>query len=239
MTRSRSALILLRSGAPEVGAVDPPASLDEAFAPHRLDVGDDTDLALLARLRGGDPAALDALLERYWRPLAAYAARLLDSDDAGQDVAQETFLRLWARREELAPASVLRALLYRIARNIALNERRAGAVRARWAEREPDTLMPSDPGTPMHALIEHELEAAVTRAVDGLPPRRREAFVLMRFHGLSHRQIAEVMGLAPQTVANQIGAAVADLRRALGPFVADIHPEPATARAGARDAAAT
>jgi RNA polymerase sigma-70 factor (ECF subfamily) len=52
--------------------------------------------------------------------------------------------------------------------------------------------------------------------VTALPPRRQEALVLARFHGLSYEQIAEVMGISVQTVANQLSSALRDLRGVIG-----------------------
>jgi RNA polymerase sigma-70 factor (ECF subfamily) len=55
----------------------------------------------------------------------------------------------------------------------------------------------------------------VESAITALPERRREIFVLSRYHGLSYREIAEVLEISPQTVANQLSAALATLRESL------------------------
>jgi DNA-directed RNA polymerase specialized sigma24 family protein len=55
------------------------------------------------RLRAGDPAALEELLDEYWEPIVRYVTRLLDDRDAGHDVAQMTFVRLWQIRSTLVP----------------------------------------------------------------------------------------------------------------------------------------
>lgn len=173
-------------------------------------------------VRTGTASTLDELLKLHWHPLVSYASHLLDSADAAEDVVQETFLRLWERRTEWSHTDSV-SFLYRITRNLALNEQRRRKVRARWLLTGEPLRRPGP--TPLESAQESELRGAVEHALHALPPRRREAFVLARFHGLSYRQIAKVMGTSPQTTANQISAALVDLRRALEPFL----EEPTTA----------
>lgn len=175
-------------------------------------------MVLLHRVRAADPAALDELLQKYWAPLMAYAARLLSAEGDAQDVVQEVFIRLWNRRALLVSTSAVRPLLYSIARNIAFNERRRRLVREQWVLASERTGLPGTP-TPLQRTIEGELQSAMERAVGNLPPRRREAFVLVCLHDMSHREVADVMGISPQTVANQVSSAFAELRQALGLYL--------------------
>lgn len=199
-------------------ATSPCAPAEVSSRDARTLENEQRDLVLLERIRASDPAALDALLHLYWRPLVSYAARLLPEGEDAEDVAQEALIRIWERRTLLASTTALRPLLYRIARNIALNRKRGWQTRNGWharlgvARRSPNT-------TPLQATIEHELQRAIDDAIRTLPPRRRDAFILARFHDMSYSQIAIVMGISQQTVANQISSALSDLRRALAPFL--------------------
>lgn len=172
------------------------------------------DLALMEQLRAGETAALDELLRHYWAPVVRYVERLLDSVDAAEDIAQQVFVQLWERRASWVVGGSVATYLFRAARNLAYNETRNQSVRARRGGvfRQQDQRRPVRPDQVMEG---NELEAAVKSAIASLPERRREVFVLVRFHGLSYRQVAEVMGISVQTVANQLSAAVADLRREL------------------------
>lgn len=172
------------------------------------------DGALVARLGAGDSGALDELLRCYWPEVFAYARRILGSADAAEDVAQSTFIRLWQRRTKLGPHGSLRFLLLRIARNFALNEDRARRRRSH-RRHAPGTATPATSTTPLTSILDAELEEAVERAIAALPERRRQIFVLSRYHGLSYREIADLLDLSPQTVANQMSAALTALRRAL------------------------
>ena len=91
---------------------------------------DQSDVLLLARMRSGDAAALDLLLEQYWAPLVTYSGRLLNSHDMAEDVVQEAFIRLWEHRERWSLEGSVRALLYKITRNVATDVlRRMGGIR--------------------------------------------------------------------------------------------------------------
>ena len=149
------------------------------------------------------------LVERHWAPLVRYARSVLRSTDATEDVVQEAFVRLWSLRTPL-PQDHAVGYLYRSVRNLALNERRAQRVRALWLAREARAVrVAAEPDD------EEIADARVRQAVAALPRRRREVFELARFHDLSYQQIAQALGLSPQTVANHMSAAMRDLRHAL------------------------
>ncbi len=176
------------------------------------------DRSLMERIHAGDPSALDELLGRYWRPLVAYAQRFLPSQDAAEDVVQETMIRVWRGRADWTPSHRVRAFLYRITRNLALNERDRRRVRQAWASSR--RARPAKPvATPLDVLEQTELRELLDRAVDALPPRRRETFLLARYHGHSYPEIAEIMDVSPQTVANQMSASLNELRETLRPQI--------------------
>lgn len=176
------------------------------------------ELELMERVRADDVSALDALMSLYWRPLIVYALEIVGSMDAAEDVVQDVFVQVWSRRSDWRPRGSARSFLYRIARNRALNERRARRVRELWAARagEPDAAAAA---TPLRLLETREVGEQVRRAIAALPARQREIVTLARFHGLSHAQIAEVLGISQHTVANHIRAAFAALRDALRPLL--------------------
>ncbi len=161
-----------------------------------------------------DALALHELMRRFWRPIIARASRIVNDPDSAADIAQQTFIRLWQRRQQWTPSGSVRAYIFRIARNGALNERRARLARDHAADGRSRSASPAPP-TPLQSLEEHELRDALAVAVDRLPTRRKEVYLLARDGDLSHLEISARMGISRQTVANQMTAAVADLRRDL------------------------
>lgn len=177
-----------------------------------------SDTELLRGLVAGSEEAFDELVRRYWDAAAGYARTFLPDLDRARDVVQTAFIRLWEHRRRWDPNGSVRAILLRTVRNLAHDELRKDAVRRKAAEHLAGDP-PSPRGNPHRELEARELEEAAEAAIRSLPKRRREAFVLARFHRLSHREIAEIMGLSPQTVANHISAALADLRTVLAPYL--------------------
>lgn len=174
--------------------------------------------SLMAGIRGGSEAALDELTRLLWTPLVRYAFAQLDDLDASRDVVQETFIQVWQRRADWTPSGSTRAYLYRITRNLVIDQQRKRKVRARWALIRRNAKAATPP-TPLQLVEGGELEGAYERALAALPPRRREVFALIHLRGLSHQDVARVMNISTQTVANQMSAALAALRLALEPFV--------------------
>ncbi len=186
------------------------------------DEGDRADPRVLERLRAGDPAALDQLLAAYWQPLLRYGVRLIREPDVAEDLVQEAFVRLWLRRDRLEAGS-LRSFLYRVLHNLAMDELRRRQSRQR-------SLLELANEEPSFPAASHEppagVDSAVTQAIDSLPARRREAFILAYQHRLTYREIAEVMEVSPATVKNQVAAALAQLRETLrGALAAFRQPE--------------
>jgi RNA polymerase sigma factor (sigma-70 family) len=171
-----------------------------------------SDEEIVRGLHAGDTGTLDRLVVAYRGPLVRYADGILAGDGTAEDVVQETFFRLWARRQNLKPTGSMRAFLYTLTRNAAIDERRRTA---RWAEKAVGCADPTAPPSPLEHAAASELAATMAAAVSRLPPRRREIFVMVRVHGLTYQEVADGLGLAPQTVANQMSAAMASLRQAL------------------------
>jgi RNA polymerase sigma-70 factor (ECF subfamily) len=181
------------------------------------------DIALLARVLNGDESGLAVLLDRYWHSLVRYSWSILDDQDAAEDVTQEVFVRLWEHRDTWGLEGSVLGLLFRMTRNLSLDEQRQRDARRRAANKAPDQHTEPSPTDSTHT---QELASAIEKAVATLPQRRREVFILIRQHGLSYREAAEALGLAPQTVANHLNMAVTDLREALKAFLPDQPEKP-------------
>jgi len=183
---------------------------------------DESDQGLMERVSGEDPQALGALLERYWTPLVSYAAGFVKDQDIAKDVVQSVFIQVWKHRKRWKPEGAVSGYLYKITRNLALNQHRDVRLRETkekaWGTRR---LEWSSPPTPQDDLRMDALRREVREAISALSERRREVFVLARFHGLTHYEIAEALGTSPQTVANQMTSALAELRAALTHLIDD------------------
>lgn len=173
---------------------------------------EDSDRQVMFRVAAGDRRAFQELLDRYWLRMVLYAQSMLLSRDVAEDVVQSVFVRLWEVSRTGTPVGTVSGYLYRATRNAALNEMRDTRLRSlREGEASSDAHHP----VPASVVEGLHVRQEVGRAIEALPERRREIFVLSRFHGFSHRQIAEAMGISPQTVSNQMSSALDQLRDSL------------------------
>lgn len=186
---------------------------------------DEQDQEWIARIRAGDPRAFEALFSAHYEPLVRFAYGLLQSRAAAEEVVQEIFLKLWEQRARWEVQRTLRTYLYGATRNGALNALRHADIEQRLAARmdtHSDTasagVMPRMVGADERVRVQ-ELRAAIARAIERLPARCRETFVLSREHQMTYEQIADVMGVSVRTVEEQIGRAIKSLRTSLSPWL--------------------
>ena len=195
-----------------------------------------SDAVLLERVRQGDERAFEALVLRYRPVLTRYVLRVSRYSIDADDVLQAVFFRLWMGRERLAVTVSMRAYLYAAVRHQTLN-----ALRDARANAQVDALMDEGDGVsvndvsgrgdavlrmvatselvPDTALELADLEATVHAAIDALPPRCREIFVLSREGELSYPEIAAALGISINTVKTQMSRALAALAAAAAPFL--------------------
>lgn len=169
----------------------------------------------LDQLRQGDERALRRIFDKYYALLLSDIYRLIPDEDTCQDLAQEVFVELWKKRAGLEVHTSLRAYLKKAAVNRALNHIKAQKKYA-WEEAESASLLADDTWHTQSLQAEKaDLEAALHRAIDTLPDRCRVVFSLSRFENLSHREIADQLGISVKTIENQITKAMKLLREAL------------------------
>lgn len=205
----------IRSYHPDEGA-EP--GRDDPSAPLRWDRSREPELAV--RIRLGEVDAFEELFHAYYEPLCAFVLGYVGSTETAEDVVQEMFTRLWDRRAEWEVRGSVRSYLYGAARNRALTHLRHTRVVARWQERavrEAETR--SGAAAPADERVRaDELAQAIARAVEQLPPRRRQAYTLRWQHDLPLAEIAAIMGVTVKCVELQLTSASKAVREALAEF---------------------
>ena len=154
------------------------------------------------------------LFREHNRALIRFLALRLRSQQEAQEVAQEAYVRL-LQLEEPGAVSFLRAMLFRIAANLAVDRiRHEQTVRRHIHESTfPDELAVSP--TPEDAAHSQQELQLVERLIDELPPKCRQAFLLHRVDGLDFPEIAHRMGLGERMVRTYVVRAVLYCRSGL------------------------
>jgi RNA polymerase sigma-70 factor (ECF subfamily) len=152
---------------------------------------------LMDRYARGDDAALDELYRLSAPRLRAFLARLCADLALADDLTQDAFLRVHAARGTFAAGAPALPWMFAIARNSYRDHLRREQVRRAHrattvAEASSIRTMPEDGGD--RAAMARQMLGVVQQALMGLPVRQREAFVLLRFEGLSLAEAALVLG---------------------------------------------
>ena len=147
---------------------------------------------------------IERLVGQYYKRLCIYALHFVPDEAAAEDIVQESFVALWQNSECVRD---VRAYLYAAVRNRCLNHiRRKNLVSAGDV---PDDYADEDP------VESSEQGARLWSALDALPGRMRQAFLLSKRDGMRYEDIALQLGISVHTVRNHIAKASRKLRRLL------------------------
>jgi len=184
---------------------------------------DARDRADMERLAAGHDAALNDLMGRHSTPVFNFLFRMLGNEEDAQDLAQETFVRVYRARESFRANEKFTTWLYTIAANLARNH-------FRWRTRHPnisletesdtsgETLgskLPAKDSAPGELALAAERAAAVRAAVQGLPEDMREAIVLCEWEERSVAEAAVILEATPKAVESRLYRARQQLRLCL------------------------
>ncbi|MDQ1300853.1 MAG: hypothetical protein QG637_773 [Chloroflexota bacterium] len=171
-----------------------------------------TDAWLIRSVATQPELDFDALFLAHYDGVYRLLYRIVGAREDAEDLAQETFVRLARQRFRGDQEHNLRAWLYRVATNLAYNLLRDEARRVRRQDRFTHQAMPDAPD-PAEAALRGAEQAAVRRALTGLPERQAQ-LLLLRHAGLSYRELAEAASVAPGSVGTLLARAEVAFERA-------------------------
>ncbi len=155
----------------------------------------------MARVKNADQAALRILYDRHAAGLTAFVGQTLGDRVEAADIVHETFISAWERAASFRENLSLRAWLYTIGRNKAIDRLRKSR---REVLRDPDPTIPDlDPNPEQVALVSEDT-SRVRECVEKLSATHRNVVSLAFFEGLPYREIAEIEGVNEGTVKSRI-----------------------------------
>ena len=167
-----------------------------------------TDGDLLARARNGHPEAFAVLVDRYKNPLVGYLISLVRDRERAEDLAQESFLRLYEKGSNYREQGLLQAYLFRIATNLLRSEERRKArwnrIRTLFVSSNGHGPEPAEAPTQEKRLLRSEESRRLRRAIAELPLHYRAPLVLHEIDGWRYREIGEALGCREGTVKSRI-----------------------------------
>jgi len=174
---------------------------------------------LVERLRNGEPAAFNALFEKYRQRILAYVVGLCGDRGLAEDITQECFLEMARHARSLDPGRGVSGWLFRTARNRAID-----ALRRRRFQVLPGDAFFEDENRqeawgpaegPAAEMMERETAEALNRAMAAMPDRDREVLSMRFFAGLTFREMSAALHRPLGTVLWQTRRSLEKLRRRL------------------------
>ena len=176
------------------------------------------DIKLIQLLRKDKEAAIEQIFRLYYPFVCTAVIRIIPNKRTAEDIAQDVFLGLWKKKENLQIKTSLKAYLRRSAVNRALNYVRDHKIILK--KEEPDEIYAVQTLPDQLLRLEtEELQKAIDKIIDQLPERCRLVFVLNRFENFSYKEIAAQLNISSKTVENQISKALKILREKLAPLM--------------------
>jgi len=199
------------------------AAFSEAAASGEL-----SDADIMLRVKAGDQAAFDFLVQKYRRAMVSFMYRMARNSAAAEDLAQEVFLRVYRSRENYEASAKFTTWLYRIATNLAVNharDTRHERPEVQVSLDEPDdetgtTLEVPDRSLNVEqAIVQRERMMAIRRKVEALPEQQKLAVIMHKYQQMDYKQIAEVLKKSESATKSLLFRAYETLREQLKEFV--------------------
>lgn len=178
---------------------------------------DEKDSSLIQRFKQGDEKAFNQLVLRYQKRIYDLTYRLVRNRDDAADLSLEVFVRAYRNLKKFEERSSFYVWLTRIAVNLCINFSKREKFRS-FLSIFDISERPEVSVSPEEKAEGEELMRALDRAVKSLPERQRASFVLKFHQGLTHREIAEVMGISEGASKANYFQAIKKLQKLLGQY---------------------
>lgn len=174
----------------------------------------DIDFTLMRAIQKGDMVAFNAMVNRYKDRLMNVIGRMLSSQEEAEDIVQETFVRVYQHRQSFNFQHCFSTWIYTIGLNLARNELRK---RRRFKFFEISEFQGNEKEFAVDPKLPNRLPELLSEAMDTLPRKYREAFLLRDIDEMPYEEVAKVLDVPLGTVKSRVNRARLMLREKLQP----------------------
>ena len=165
-----------------------------------------------------DKKAFEELFKSYFTPLCSFAQKFVNDIDAAKDIVHNVFINLWNKREQVDLDTSLKSYLFQGVHNRCLNYIRDNKKLVQFDAPQSEAELGKYLESRDH-LESSEAELRINNALDELPDKCKEIFLMNRFDGLKYREIAEKLDISIKTVETQMSRALKTLREKLSDMI--------------------
>lgn len=171
-----------------------------------------SDQELAALLKAGDHVAYTEIYHRFKGVLYVHAYNKLRNTEEAKDIIQDLFINLWTNHETLLITGNLSSYLYTAVRNRVFRTISRKSLASDYVTSIQQSVTEGNCMTD-HRVRESLLQALIEKEINALPEKMREVFLLSRKANLSHKEIAEQLGITEATVKKQVNNALKILKK--------------------------
>ena len=179
------------------------------------------DAEVLRRMAEGEMAAYRFLFDQHFSDLCNFLLIYLHSKELAEEIALEIFTYIWEKRDTLQIKVSFKSFLFSSAKNRAISLYRKEQKNL-FTPIENEQSISQEDSDSLHFLENTELREIIDHAISKLPEKSKQIYLLAWEENLSHKEIAEQMGITPKTVENHVGIALRKLRESLKPYYRQI-----------------
>ncbi len=173
------------------------------------------ELRLIKEIRKGDVKSFEKLFSMYYNVLFAYSLRFINDREEAKEIVNDSFIKFWENRKQIkAHVDSVKPYLFQIVHNLSINYLKKRSNQNTVTVPDFFFLEETLKETPPQMDCT-ELNLRIRKAIDKLPPKRKEIFMLSRFSELKYSEIAAELNISIKTVENQISRALHFLRSEL------------------------
>lgn len=176
---------------------------------------------LLAALKRGDKSAFALIYNAYVGKSFNFVFSLVKDEETAKDIVQDTFIKVYLKRETISKVSSFSSYLYMMLRNAVLDHFDSEMVRLRYMNRIKESA--EDFADLVNEKIDaKELSEKIESTLARMPRQRQHIFRLSRYRGVPNHEIARMFGISKRTVENHLSNALRDIRKNLSEKVSII-----------------
>lgn len=187
----------------------------------------DPDVELMLKFKKGDKLAFDKLIGKYHKPVINIIYRMIQDAHEADDLAQEVFIRVYNSAKSYKPEAKFFTWIYKITRNVCLNELRRRKKKFISLDEEVFTeddelkreIADTQIDSPYQDAYKTELQEVVKEAIESLPENQRMAVILRRYEDLSYEDIAKTMDCSVSAVKSLLNRAKESLKDKLMSYI--------------------
>jgi RNA polymerase sigma-70 factor (ECF subfamily) len=176
-----------------------------------------SDVSLWKRIQLGDEQSFSILFQNYYVPLYQFAGRYILDTQSAENIVQDVFVKIWISRNKISIRSNLKSYLYSSVKNQCVNF----IVQQKKFVSEKDAVLSQkkSSNSPEMEYINNELFESIHHAINLLPEKCRQIYLMKRYDNLKYSEIAEILDISVNTVKTQLKRAIKFLFDKISPLI--------------------